>query len=89
MAERATITPSSSRLVAVLRNGVFGQMNYTFSKALANSAGTSQARLEPFLDNARPELEKTRADFDVTHIINSNVLHRASIWKGQEVLRRC
>jgi hypothetical protein len=67
-----------------LRNGVFGQMNYTFSKALANSAGTSQARLEPFLDNARPELEKTRADFDVTHIINSNVLIELPFGKGKK-----
>lgn len=67
-----------------LRNGIFGQMNYTFSKALANSAGTSQARLEPFLDNARPELERTRADFDVTHIINSNILYELPFGKGKK-----
>lgn len=67
-----------------LRNGVFGQFNYTFSKALSNSAGTSQARFEPFLDNARPELEKTRADFDVTHIINSNILYELPFGKGKK-----
>ena len=67
-----------------LRNGIFGQANYTFSKALANSAGTSQARFEPFLDNARPELERTRADFDVTHIINSNILYELPFGRGQK-----
>ncbi|MGA1367326.1 MAG: carboxypeptidase regulatory-like domain-containing protein [Blastocatellia bacterium] len=67
-----------------LRNGIFGQFNYTFSKALANSAGTSQARFEPFLDNARPELERTRADFDVTHIINSNVLYELPFGRGKK-----
>ncbi len=69
-----------------LRNGVFGQVNYTFSKALANSAGTSQQRLEPFLDNARPELEKTRADFDVTHILNGNILYELPFGKGRKFL---
>ncbi len=66
------------------KNGVFGQVNYTFSKVLANSAGTTQARFEPFLDNARPELEKTRADFDITHIINGSMIFELPFGKGRK-----
>jgi hypothetical protein len=65
------------------KNGVFGQVNYTFSKVLANSSGTAQARFEPFLDNARPELEKTRADFDVTHVINGSLIYELPVGKGR------
>ena len=40
------------------RNGIFGQINYTFSKTTSDSIGNaSQNRIEPFLDNARPELD--------------------------------
>ena len=36
------------------KNGLFWQANYTFSKSLSDSTGTTQARFEPFIDNARP-----------------------------------
>ena len=54
-------------------SGVFWQANYTFSNAMSDSQGTTQARFEPFLDNARPELERTRTEFHVTHVLNANV----------------
>ena len=34
-------------------------------------AGTSQQRFEPFLDNARPELDEGRSQFHVSHVINA------------------
>lgn len=68
------------------KGGIFGQMNYTFSKVLSNSPGTSQARFEPFLDNARQGLEKTRADFDVTHVINGSMIFEMPFGKGKKWL---
>jgi hypothetical protein len=50
-------------------------MNYTFSKVLTNSTGTAQNRLEPYQDNNRPYLERNRAEFDVTHVINGSMLY--------------
>ena len=49
-----------------LRAGVLGQINYTFAKTRTNSLGTTQERFEPFLDNARPQLDEGRSEFHVT-----------------------
>ncbi len=64
--------------------GIFGQVNYTFSKVLSNTPGTTQARFEPFIDNARPQLEKTRADFDVTHILNGSAIFELPFGPGKK-----
>ena len=67
-------------------SGIFGQMNYTFSKVLTNSPGTSQARLEPYIDNARPNLERIRADFDVKHVMNASVIYELPFGNGKKLL---
>ncbi|MFN7992102.1 MAG: TonB-dependent receptor [Bryobacteraceae bacterium] len=54
------------------RAGLQFQFNYTFSKALGNSAGDGQVRFEPFLDNANPALERARLPFDLTHVFKAN-----------------
>lgn len=69
-----------------LKGGIFTQFNYTFSKVLTNSPGTTQARFEPFLDNNRQELERTRADFDVTHILNGSVIFELPFGSGKRFL---
>jgi hypothetical protein len=56
------------------RNGVAGQINYTWATTETDSAGTAQSRLEPFLDNARPELNVSRSEFHVTHVINGSLI---------------
>ncbi|MFN8002647.1 MAG: TonB-dependent receptor [Acidobacteriota bacterium] len=68
------------------KGGIFGQMNYTFSKVLSNSPGTTQARFEPFIDNNRQGLEKTRADFDVTHVINGSAIFELPFGQGKKWL---
>ncbi len=68
------------------KNGVFGQMNYTFSKVLTNSPGTSQSRFEPYVDNAQPGIDKVRADFDVTHIINGSLIFELPFGHGKKFL---
>jgi hypothetical protein len=57
-----------------LRGGVLGQINYTRADTRSNSAGTSQERFEPFLDNARPELNEGRSQFHVSHVVNANMI---------------
>ncbi len=69
-------------------NGIFGQMNYTLSKVLTNSPGTAQSRLEPYIDNARPNLERVRADFDVTHVLNASVIYELPFGNGKKWLSR-
>ena len=68
------------------KNGLFGQFNYTFSKVLSNSSGTTQARFEPFIDNNRPQLEKSRADFDVTHVLHGSVIYELPFGIGKRFL---
>jgi hypothetical protein len=68
------------------RGGIFGQLNYTFSKVLSNSSGTGDAGFEPPLDNARPGLEKRRADYDRTHILNANFVSELPFGPGKRFL---
>ena len=69
-----------------LRNGVMGQINYTLAQSRANSAGTSEVRFEPFLDNARPELNEGRSQFHVTHVMNANMIAELPFGEGRRWL---
>ena len=71
-----------------LRNGLMGQVNYTFAHSRANSAGTSEVRFEPFLDNARPELNEGRSQFHVTHVMNANMIAELPFGEGRRWLDR-
>jgi hypothetical protein len=71
-----------------LRGGLFGQINYTLTDTRSNSAGISQARFEPFLDNARPELNEGRSPFHVTHAINANMIAELPFGEGKRWLNR-
>ena len=68
------------------KNGIFWQANYTFSKSLPDSTGTAQARFEPFIDNARPGIERTRAEFHVTHVLNANAIWELPFGEGRRWL---
>jgi Carboxypeptidase regulatory-like domain len=63
--------------------GLSMQANYSFQKTLTNGIGTSQQLVEPFLDNARPELEYARADFDQTHNIKLNSVYELPFGNGR------
>ena len=64
-------------------NGLYFQANYTYAKNLTNAIGTSQALFEPYLDNARPELDWQRADFDQTHTFNFNAIYELPFGEGK------
>jgi hypothetical protein len=62
--------------------GVSFQINYTFGKVLTDFGG-SQANFNAYLDNAQPQLEKMRADFDITHTINGNFTYDLPFGRNQ------
>jgi hypothetical protein len=66
--------------------GLFFLANYTFSKNLTNAIGTSQALFEPYLDNAHPEWDYQRADFDTTHTFNVAGIYQLPFGNGKRFL---
>ena len=69
------------------RGGVYFGVNYSLSRATANSTGgTSQSRFEPYLDNNRPELDSGRSAYNITHIINANFIFDLPFGKGRRWL---
>ncbi len=68
--------------------GLYFQANYTFSKNLTDTVGTSQALFEPYLDNNRKKLDKQRADFDQTHVFNFNGIYQLPVGKGKWLLNQ-
>ena len=61
--------------------------NYTFSKNLTDAQGTGQTRFEPLIDNSRPELEFSRADYDQTHKFNLLTTYELPFGKGRNFLK--
>jgi hypothetical protein len=70
------------------RNGIMGQVNYTLANSRSNSAGTSHVRFEPFLDNARPQLNEGRSPFHVTHVMNANLIAELPFGAGKPWMNR-
>lgn len=65
-----------------MATGLQFQGNYTYSKVLSDSTGTSQTRLEHFLDLGNGKIERARADFDLTHAIKGNFAYDLPVGKG-------
>ncbi len=66
--------------------GLYFQGNYTYAKNLTNAVGTGQTLFEPLLDNNRPELEYSRADFDIRHVFNLNGIYQLPFGRGKPFL---
>jgi len=70
-----------------LNRGLYFQANYVYSKVMTDySTGTNndQVRFQPYLDNARPGLEKGRASFDITHAFKANFTYDVPIGDGHK-----
>jgi hypothetical protein len=71
-------------------DGLYFQANYTFQKTLGNSSGgsiaenNSQTRFEPNLDNANPQLEYSRVNYDQTHVFNFNSVYELPFGRGKK-----
>lgn len=68
--------------------GLYFQANYTFSKNLTDTIGTSQQLFEPYLQNQNPDLDRQRADFDQTHTFNFNGIYQLPFGKGKMFLNQ-
>lgn len=66
--------------------GLQVQANYTFSKTLTNTIGTSQQLFDPLLDINNPGLEYTRSDLDQTHSFNFNTVAELPFGRGKRFL---
>ena len=63
---------------------IFGQINYTFSDTRSDSIGdTSQNRIEPFLDNNRPQLDAGHSLYHNAHVINANGVFELPFGEGK------
>ncbi|MCI0538953.1 MAG: TonB-dependent receptor [Verrucomicrobiales bacterium] len=59
------------------------QANYTWSKVLTDSDGVGQTNFDPILDNAQPGLDRSRADFDLTHAFKTNFVYDLPFGSGR------
>ena len=53
------------------RKGLSVEANYTFGKVLSDGDGDLQTRFQAFLDLNNPSLERSRANFDLNHMIKA------------------
>jgi hypothetical protein len=65
-----------------LANGLQFQMNYTFSKALSDTAGDEQTSFQAFVDMNNARLERARSIFDVTHSTKANFSYTLPFGEG-------
>jgi hypothetical protein len=70
------------------KSGIFFETNYTWSKVLSDADGDSQTRLQHFLDLANPKIERSRANFDLTHMIKADGYYELPFGKGHKVAYR-
>ena len=55
---------------------------------LTNASGTDQFKFNTNLDNARPELEYSRADYDQTHVFNLNTIYELPFGNSKKWLNQ-
>ncbi|HEV7698843.1 MAG TPA: hypothetical protein VGO43_01295, partial [Pyrinomonadaceae bacterium] len=71
-------------------NGWALNANYTFQKILTNITddGINQNRVNPYLDNANPKLDYSRAAYDTTHSFNLSSIYELPFGKGRHFLNQ-
>ena len=67
------------------KSGLFVEGNYTWSKVLSDADGDVQDRLQHFLDLANPKIERSRANFDLTHMIKMDGYYELPFGKGHKL----
>ncbi len=68
-----------------MRSGLSFEANYTFSKVLSDADGDSQSRFQAFLDVNNPKIERSRANFDLTHMIKADGFYELPFGKGHRM----
>jgi hypothetical protein len=69
-----------------MRQGITGALNYTWAHTRANGGGNAQNRLEAYLDNNRPQLDEARSLWNITHMINANIIAELPFGQGKRWL---
>jgi Carboxypeptidase regulatory-like domain len=69
-----------------LSHGVTFEANYTFSKVLSDGDGDLQTRFQAFLDYNNPGLERSRANFDLNHMIKADGYWELPFFRGNRFL---
>ena len=64
------------------RSGFTGQLNYTWGRAMTDFGG-SQSNFRALFDNAQPELEIMRPDYDINHTLNANWVWEIPVGQGR------
>ena len=65
-----------------LHSGLSFEANYTFSKVLSDGDGDLQTRFQAFLDYNNPKLERSRANFDLNHMIKADGFYDLPFGEG-------
>jgi len=81
---------NSLQLVARHRtkSGLSFEANYTWSKVLSDGDGDLQTRFQAFLDFNNPKLERSRANFDLNHMIEGYAVYELPLGKGHTLSYR-
>ncbi len=64
------------------KSGLSLEANYTFSKVLSDGDGDLQTRFQAFLDFNNPSIERSRANFDLNHMIKADGYYELPFGKG-------
>jgi hypothetical protein len=64
-------------------HGLSLEANYTFGKVLSDGDGDVQTRFQAFLDINNPKLERSRANYDLNHMIKGDGYYELPIGKGK------
>jgi hypothetical protein len=67
------------------RSGLSFEANYTFSKVLSDGDGDLQPRFQAFLDLNNPKLERSRANFDLNHMIKADGFYELPFGEGHRL----
>ncbi len=67
------------------RFGFTGQFNYTWGQVMTDFSGTG-ANFRGLFDNAQPDLEIMRPDYDITHTLNGNWVWEIPAGEGRRWL---
>jgi hypothetical protein len=71
-----------------MRSGLTFEANYTFSKVLSDADGDVQSRIQHFLDINNPKLERSRANYDLTHMIKADGVYELPFGKGHHLQQK-
>jgi len=71
-----------------MRSGLSFEANYTFSKVLSDGDGDLQTRFQAFLDFNNPKLERSRANFDLNHMIKADGFYEMPFGEGHRLASR-